>query len=335
MEEGLSQHEEAQFKRWLAEDIAHRDAFLEAEIAWGRLATIAYDRPDACDALSAANDSDGPDWDRYSKTASAFSSAGIRAIAASVAIMLVLGGMLLTGTLPEWTTGDEPQRYQLASSETQKKVAKLPDGTRITLEPGTQLVAVYSETSRSLTLSAGEASFKVATDLERPFLVQTGAATITVTGTWFDTKLRDQGVEVRVREGSVDVGPPINERANKKSDGAISLVAGERIWTEDGIKVTRLEGKFGAESQTISVQQTPLTAFEPEQLTYREAPLSQVVADINRFARKPVKLDPSASHLTLSGRFKSDEVEGMIVTIEEALPVRVVDENGERLIVIE
>lgn len=331
-EEGLSQHEEAQFKRWLSEDIANREAFLEAEIAWGRLATVEYDRSaiGGADGYQPIEDTPAISW--FDQAKSIFQFAGPRALAASLAVILVAGGLLLTGPTPPWGQADESKAFAFVASNSATKVVTLLDGSRITLEPGAEIKGVYSEDARQLSLIAGSASFRVEEDAARPFLVATGAATVVVTGTWFDTELRDGGLEVRVREGSVDVRPP-SASADLDTDGTtISLVAGDAIWTGDGVQIARLDIEAVAEARSAPVSPTakPKSPQHPghEQLTYRQAPLSQVIADINRFSATPVRLDPSAADLTLSGRFKSSEVESIIMTIDEALPVSIADEGG-------
>lgn len=340
IEEGLSQHEEAQFKRWLSKDIANREAFLEAEIAWGRLATVDYERPvkDGADDYQLIEDKIEKDW--FDRAKSIFQFAGPRALAASLAVVLVASGMFLTGTTPPWGQADESGKFAFVASDTATKLVTLPDGSRITLQPGAELEGIYSDDIRRLSLMAGSASFRVEKDTARPFLVGTGAATVVVTGTWFDTQLRDGGVEVRVREGSVDVGPPDATVHLNKREVAVSLGAGDAIWTGDGVQIARLRSEAVAQqasSAPIAPAPKPLGPQEPapEQLTYRKAPLSQVIADINRFNARPVRLDPSAANLTLSGRFKSSEVESIIATIDEALPVSVVDEGGVRVIILD
>ncbi|MEM6858922.1 MAG: FecR domain-containing protein [Pseudomonadota bacterium] len=338
-DEGLTQDEEAQFKHWLEADIAHREAYLEAEIAWGRLEKGEYERPDLNDTPKQTNVVGFPEnrWTHRLRLDS--QAVGTRALAASLAVALVAGGMLLTGVFPSWTSSQELKSFSFASSDTATKLVILPDGSRISLKPASRFDAVFSDTERRLALTAGAASFRVEKDSLRPFVVQTGAATVFVTGTWFDTQLRDGGLEVRVREGSVDVRPGSEDSGGVSGSAIISLSAGDAIFTRDGIEFTdlALPVRKNAGSQPAVTQRKPSSTrpAQPEQLVYRSAPLSQVIADINRFSTREVRLDPSASGLTLSGRFKSNEVDSIIATIDAALPVEVTEQDGAQLIVLE
>ncbi len=338
-DEGLTQYEDAQFKSWLQADLSHREAYLEAEIAWARLALAEYKRPDQGNTLEEAEIAASARIHWLDRLKPAFQAAGPRALAASLAAALVAGGMMLTGLTSFWTSPPEPQTFAFASSDTATKLVTLLDESRVTLKPASRLDAVFSDTERRLSLAEGAATFRVEKDASRPFIVHTQAATIVVTGTWFDTQLRDSGLEVRVREGSVDVKPGSFDEGSASQIEVVSLSAGEAVFTRDGIDFTYLAIPVDREARSNSVvaRSKPTSALpaQPEQLVYRAAPLSQVIADINRFSTSEVVLDPSASGLTLSGRFKSDEVDSIMATIDAALPVQIIEQNGARLIVLE
>lgn len=86
-----------------------------------------------------------------------------------------------------------------------KKVISLSDGSKIYLNAGSELSysKYYDSENRKVSLS-GEAYFDVKRGIN-PFIIATEYAEITVLGTKFNVRSRDDGFEVGVNEGAVKV----------------------------------------------------------------------------------------------------------------------------------
>ena len=86
-----------------------------------------------------------------------------------------------------------------------KKVISLSDGSKIYLNAGSELSYSkdYDSENRKISLS-GEAYFDVKRGIN-PFIISTEYAEITVLGTKFNVRSRDDGFEVGVNEGAVKV----------------------------------------------------------------------------------------------------------------------------------
>ena len=86
-----------------------------------------------------------------------------------------------------------------------KKVISLSDGSKIYLNAGSELSysKYYDSENRKISLS-GEAYFDVKRGIN-PFIIATEYAEITVLGTKFNVRSRDDGFEVGVNEGAVKV----------------------------------------------------------------------------------------------------------------------------------
>jgi transmembrane sensor len=83
---------------------------------------------------------------------------------------------------------------------------QLADGTRVTLNTNTRMVVEMMRNVRHVTMPYGEASFQVAADRNRPFLVQAGHRSFEALGTNFDVRvLTPDDVELTVTEGNVKV----------------------------------------------------------------------------------------------------------------------------------
>jgi ferric-dicitrate binding protein FerR (iron transport regulator) len=124
-------------------------------------------------------------------------------IAAVALILLGLG----TAGLYINNTGAFSKKILVATGNDEKNVRlDLPDGSTIFLNRNTELTcrAKFGKSSRNVKL-AGEAYFEIASDPERPFIVDAGKAKVKVTGTSFNviTNNTVQAVEVFVNTGQV------------------------------------------------------------------------------------------------------------------------------------
>jgi transmembrane sensor len=158
----------------------------------------------------------------------------------------------------------------------EQRAAALPDGSVVDLNVVTRISYQVSARRREVKLQDGEALFFVHKDTAHPFLVRVGDYEVRAVGTAFNVRRRDGVVQVSVLNGVVSV---------KALSGASS-----------GREVARL----GA-GQKLSLAEAgparPLVQAEPVQtiaewrlrtVTYDDAPVSEVVADLNRFFPRPL-----------------------------------------------
>jgi ferric-dicitrate binding protein FerR (iron transport regulator) len=128
-------------------------------------------------------------------------------IAASLLLMAAIGVSLVF-----ITKGSRNISVSTASNERQRSVL-LPDGTEVFLNSNTRInyAKKFDRNLREVTLS-GEAFFEVAHDKSRPFIIHADQADIRVVGTSFniDARDKDQGVEVYVSTGVVELYQPDN-----------------------------------------------------------------------------------------------------------------------------
>lgn len=332
-DEGLTSAEQQEFDHWLASDQANREAFLESEILWENLAQLDFaDAIPAEDTALSEAKFDFAAWLRsFFEPLYGF---GGRAIAATVAIALVGGAVFLT--MPSGLDGNDTASAvtQYATAEGQSQRIRLPDGSTILLKSSSTIEVEYSDGLRQVRLASGSALFDVANDPARPFVASSQFAQVIVTGTNFVMTLRNDGLEVKVREGSVDVAPADLDPAALEQSMRTSLIAGEAIWTGDGREVFALEATSASDQVSRAIPAAQVTTATPQQepRTYRSAPLSQVVDDLNRVPGVSIRLDPSAADLTVSGTFQGDDPMGVLSTIEAALPVTISQVQGHTVI---
>lgn len=108
-------------------------------------------------------------------------------------------------------------------------VMSLHDGSVVTLPEDARIEVALSDRDRRITLLSGEATFKVAKDAARPFVVRSGAVYAQATGTEYSVRrLGAAGAAVHVVEGSVLVW------AREDREQAVLLHAGGDLTLEPG-----------------------------------------------------------------------------------------------------
>lgn len=207
--------------------------------------------------------------------------------------------------------------YETARGET-RQIA-LGDGSQITLAPASRLKAASRWRPRALSLEKGEAFFVVAHQSGRPFTVQAGDALVRVVGTRFNVHRADQAVRVEVEQGAVQVSDGPEGR-----DRAVTLRAGQTALA-DGRGVT----------VGVLARSEPAGGWRQGRLAYEDAPLAEVVADLNRYSARPLTLGSTATgRLKVTAAFDVAQADRFVAELPRVLPVRLVaDGRGGRALV--
>ncbi|WP_298903385.1 FecR family protein [uncultured Psychroserpens sp.] len=182
----------------------------------------------------------------------------------------------------------------LASEQT---TIELPDQSEVTLNAGS--VILYDkkdwEDNRRLTLS-GEAYFKVAKG--KTFDVITSQATVTVVGTEFNVKQRENYFEVQCFEGIVRV----TSRAGKTKE----LLAGDTYRLLDDVytwgKTTFVEPQW---TQNRS--------------TFKAVPFEAVIAEMERQYDIKIIVDNVNTERLFTGGFMHDDIEKALLSVTEPM----------------
>jgi transmembrane sensor len=124
-----------------------------------------------------------------------------RLAAALVGALLLVGGYFL---LPS-----EPARLVASAARGKLRELRLPDGSKVWLDAGTQInyPAHFTGRSRTVVMTGGAAFFDVVHDARQPFIVRTPTAIVTVLGTSFEVTAIGRTTRVAVKTGKVGVQP--------------------------------------------------------------------------------------------------------------------------------
>ncbi len=198
------------------------------------------------------------------------------ALAAGVAI----GGVLL------WK--QRPVAYETAVGE--RRTIALPDGSRVTLNTGTRLVARFGGDQREVVLETGEALFAVAHRDGAPFDVLSQGGRIRVTGTRFNVYRQAGFTQVDLLEGGVTAGP-----VSGGSEATVRLAPGQAV---------RLSPS-GRPGPITVAQAARIDDWNHGRISFVGASLAEAVAEMNRYSRTPLRIaTPTLGRLQVDGVFE-------------------------------
>ena len=279
---------------WIAEDMAHRVAWLRLESAWRRADRMAALRGTDLDETL-------PLWRRP-----------FARVAAGVAAAVVLGAGVVGFNLAQ------PGRAY-ATDVGGHAPAPLPDGTRVELNTDTKLRADIGKDHRQVWLDRGEAYFEVAHDPSRPFIVHAGQRRVTVLGTKFLVRRIGQGVEVAVVEGKVRVDPVRQQRARPAV-----LTGGDLAMARDEATLVAVRSPEKVENEL---------SWREGMLVFDRSTLADAVAEFNRYNRKKLVVEGDATaDVRIGGSFEADNIDAFGRLLEQAFGLSVEDRGGEIVI---
>lgn len=193
------------------------------------------------------------------------------------------------------------------SGQGEQKTVTLADGSVATLSPNSALKILPDTHGRGLALLHGEVWFSVHHDSAHPFYVLAGKGRVTDVGTRFDLRYLDGQTNVAVGEGMVDVayGPPPPDH--------VRLTAGQDISYGTG-------GLGGIQA----VDPDDIGAWRKGNLVFRQKPLAEVVAELNRYgSTKLVLASLQGRNRPVSGTFVIGQEGTALNAIHEAFGLRI------------
>jgi transmembrane sensor len=289
------------FERWLSAAPDHMAAYERLEGLWVELDDLA---PELGPALAAADSTAGTRRGRPGRPRST-RRRWIAAVAAA-AVAASLGGVLLLrpGLQPSLAPGVV---YEASSG--QIRHVTLADGTRLRLNAGSRLAVRLDGNARRVNMADAEATFDVAHD-GRPFLRRVGDSDVRVIGTEFNVRRREGRLVLTVRRGLVDV------RSDQAPERPIRLARGDQLTRDD------------ASGRSVVASVDPNEAFEwtRGRVIYRDAPLSEVAADLGRRFGRPIRTaDARTGETRFSGVLVLDDQQDVLQRLAGLTPVKVED----------
>jgi len=206
---------------------------------------------------------------------------------------------LLAGLYGQWLRS--LTRFETAIGE-QTKIA-LPDGSMMDLNSNSRVEVHYSPLLRIIHLKRGEAFFKVAHDVRRPFWVTSGNCWIRAVGTQFDVYKKPVGLRVTVSEGAVQLGTtqgvrPFSQSVSSAVPAIATLFTGQQADLNAASVMTR---SLSADDMVQAL------GWRDGSLYFADRALADVVAELNRYTSDQLILeDDELRTLVVGGTFQAN-----------------------------
>jgi transmembrane sensor len=323
----LSAQDKGQFESWLRASPENVRAYLEMSAIWEDLpALVAEGSPTAEELIASAN-SEG---NVHHLTAAAEAHRSLPEPEASGAKRrgtparpLAAAAMLLI-SIAGGAYWYEQSRNTYTTDIGEQRSILLADGSAVELNSRSRVRIRYTKAQRDIDLIEGQAVFRVAHDIARPFVVHSGVSTVRAVGTQFDVYRKRAATIVTVIEGRVEVlagapqtasppespatttrppAAPVTAPGSRKSPG-IFLTAGEQLTIPSRPPSAPAQTSTTPGPQPANV--ATVTAWTQHNLIFESSPLTDVAEEFNRYSRRPLVItDPDIASIAISGMFSS------------------------------
>jgi transmembrane sensor len=259
----------ALLNQWLSADPANKQEYDELVLAWqesGRLmAGQAFDTSAAWNKIAArtvTSTTEETPIRRIQPTS--FLNRKRWMLAAAVIAVLIIGGYLWNQYHTTW--------QELVADNNQ--TLRLPDGSTVQLRKGATIrYPLTFEGAERLVHLTGEAFFDVQRNEHQPFVINTSHAVVKVLGTSFLINTTKETDEVIVVTGRVSV------TSSATTGRQVQLKAGDRTILQND------------EFRQDQVTNTNYIAWNTGLLDFKNAPLQQVLEDMQDYYEVPITLD--------------------------------------------
>ena len=179
----------------------------------------------------------------------------------------------------------------------------LPDGSLITLNKRSDISYPANFKKQRTVRLQGEAFFKIAPDKEKPFKVYTDNVTITVLGTSFNVRNKENTTEIIVESGLIRVTDSLHDVIVHPSEKLI-LHKGDSSLTKEGTT-----------SQLYKYYRT-------KEFICDNTPLPQLAASLEEAYDVKIVIDPSLRNLQINTIFRNQSLDQILNIIQETFGIR-------------
>lgn len=322
-EHGMHGEDQRAFRRWLDQDPGHARVFAEMEETSRLLDRMRTDAPrEASPSARATGAQRRPvSYVPYLRAA--------LAVAAVVAVVFV-GWQKLAVAAPTFVESAATQVGGLRELD-------LPDGSVVLLNTSTAIKVSYLESERRVELLRGEAYFTVAKNPSRPFWVQAGQVAIRAVGTAFNVRLLPTAVDVLVIEGKVRVGEVNGDHlpsspSNQAVDAGSLLTGGHIAQVPLGANLAPFPAAMIITPIESRAANSAL-AWRQGRLEFFDTPLSEVVAEFNRYNQHKIVIDdPVLASRRFGGAFASHHIKPLLELLQQSFGV-VSENRGDETVI--
>ena len=330
LEGGASAEDHAAIERWLAEDPAHGEAFLELAAYWDRM-TVLSELSEIFPLeqyAAASHRGTGRAGEGKSPLGLmfAFLACGVLGVGALLAFLVLDSG-----------AAGMPRQLVYETAVGEQETIDLPDGSEVMLNTDSVVEISYSGEERTVLLERGEALFTVTSEPRRPFRVYAGNRVVEAVGTSFTVlHTANDGLEVMVTEGTVNLW------AVEDSPSASVPAPGGSDSPADGIRIPLAAGEWaaipdirGARVDKLEVPPADMEAklaWRHGMLLFQGDPLGEVIEEVGRYTSVEIEVDPSIRDLEVVAYFRVGDLDALFFAMQQNFPVEVTRvDNGYAL----
>lgn len=208
-----------------------------------------------------------------------------------------------------WYTLDRDSTQEYATAPGERRTVELADGSRVVMNGGTRL-AISKAHPRQVKMSGGEALFDVRHDEKNPFTVEAGETRLIDVGTVFNVIDAKGGLDVGVAKGAV---------IYQARRDQIRLDAGDTL------------ARASADATPVKSRADPETigGWQAGYLTYTDADMRQIGADLGRNTGQSIHVDPRVSNKRFSGTLVlSGKPKDVLMRTAPLLGVRIIRQGN-------
>lgn len=268
------------FGVWLAASQLHRDAWARTQHLYAGLDKVqeqlypqGFQLPSAAKSAAPAQESLSPRWwQRLFQPAYAASFA-------------VVAGLLVVG-VPYLKIALQAD-FRTGTNELQTH--RLDDGSTLFLAPDSAVDVRFSANTRHIQLLKGRAFFEVQSNPQRPFVVDTDSARVTVLGTGFDVDSQGDSTQVGVAHGRVQVDDKHRQLSSTQ------LTAGEQL-------IVSAE----QEAQLSELMPDEIARWREHELIARDLPISELVDAFRPYYKGVILLRGDFAQTRVTGVYRLD-----------------------------
>lgn len=200
----------------------------------------------------------------------------------------------------------------------------LDDGSQVTLSANSEMQVAYYRHQRHVQLAKGEAIFEVAKDPNRPFVVETNMAKITVLGTHFAVNQFSQFVRISVDHGRVQVEAkfPSNPQDLTKTPGPALILTNQQVAEISTTHAPAL----------IKRNANDAFSFKTGKLVFDTADTQEVAETLSRYRQRPV-IAQGQSKRDISAVIQIKDAEQFLQGLPNIAPVKVSNNATETRII--
>ncbi|MDE1164977.1 MAG: FecR family protein [Pseudomonas sp.] len=281
--------DQATFSHWLQADPAHAQAYAQAQVLWelseAPARRLAEEDDAALQALLQA-------MDRPRRRPARFAAA--LAMAACLVLMVGMGA----GVRPIDWLQDLGADYV---SRGDVRTVTLADNSEVTLDADSAIAVDFDHGQRHVELRRGAAFFHV-THTGEPFVVSANGGEAQVLGTQFEVRRQAAGAQVTVLSGRVGVTPSPGQPQTV-------LTAGQQLAYSQGLAAPLRQVDSDAQ-----------LAWRQGWLSYYQAPLAEVVADLARhYPGRILLLNDQLAARKVSGSFPSSDPQAVLDSLQKVM----------------